>query len=103
MARERTTAINNHEQYKQAFDERGVKKIEQLRTPKFSEYPSNINAVDYTWKQGDSYWRLAYEFYGSSKYWYIIARFNDKPTEAHISIGEKILIPIDIKPLLRRA
>ena len=101
MYRKRGTAINNEEQYRDIFDERGVNSIEQLRTPKFSKLPENIDTIVHVWKQGDTFWKLSNKFYGLSKYWYIIAKFNAKPTEAHVSIGESILIPVDIKPLLR--
>ena len=44
----------------------------------------------YYWTAGDRYWKLAEQYYGHRNYWYIIARFNNKPTEAHIDIGEEI-------------
>ena len=99
--RRRGTGINNEEQYADIFEARGVRSIEQLRTPKFSELPKNIDTVVHVWKQGDTFWKLSNRYFGIPKYWYLIAKFNAKPTEAHISIGESILIPVDIKPLLR--
>ena len=99
--RRRGTGINNEEQYADIFEARGVRSIEQLRTPKFSELPQNIDTVVHVWKQGDTFWKLSNRYFGIPKYWYLIAKFNAKPTEAHISIGESILIPVDIKPLLR--
>ena len=50
----------------------------------------------HVWGVGDKYFKLAYEHYGDSQLWWIIAWFNKKPTEVHISAGEVILIP---KPL----
>jgi nucleoid-associated protein YgaU len=45
---------------------------------------------------GDKYYKLADAFYGDSRDWWVIAKFNQKPTESHVKIGDIILIP---KPL----
>ena len=94
--RRRGTGINNEEQYADIFEARGVRSIEQLRTPKFSELPQNIDTVVHVWKQGDTFWKLSNRYFGIPKYWYLIAKFNAKPTEAHISEGEEIKIPLNL-------
>lgn len=101
MSRERRKATNRNKQYKEVLEERGVDKIEQYRTPTLTEISSEISSFEYTWKFGDKFWQLAHSFYGNKKYWYIIAQFNNKPTESHLSIGDKIKIPYDLQEVLQ--
>ena len=57
---------------------------------------SLIIQIPHIWKSGDRYYKLAFEHYGNSSYWWIIAYFNNKPTESLIHVGDTIMIP---KPL----
>jgi nucleoid-associated protein YgaU len=57
---------------------------------------ARLDILTYVWSMGDRYYKLAYRFYGDSKDWWVIAKFNQKPTESHVKIGDIILIP---KPL----
>ena len=45
------------------------------------------------WKQADRFWKLADKFYNDPRYWWGIAEYNQKPTEALINIGDTIVIP----------
>lgn len=61
-------------------------------------YPSNrdlknLDVQPYTWKEGDSLFRLSHQFYNSYKHWEIIAVFNLKPTDALYRPGDIIYIP----------
>jgi len=100
----RNRATNSNEMYKNVLDERGVKQIEQFRTPtlKFPNEESfkEIRTVDYTWKQGDKFWRIASRRYGDPTLWWLIAQFNRKPTEGHLNPGDVIKIPIDVADAL---
>ena len=62
---------------------------------------SVIPSFTHQWSIGDSYAKLAYQYYGEPKYWYIIARFNDRPTEAEIVVGEIIFIPSSLSLALQ--
>jgi len=101
LSRTRRTAVNKSQQYKEVLDERGVEKIVQYRTPIIKEIPSSISSFEYVWKYGDKFWLLAHNIYGNKKYWYVIAQFNNKPTESHVSVGEKIKIPYDVQEVLQ--
>jgi nucleoid-associated protein YgaU len=95
----RRKAINREESYDQLFEDRGVKEIEQYSTPTL-KFPSDdevakIKYLNYTWKQGDRFWKLASLQYGDPSLWWIIAQFNKKPTEAHLNPGDVIKIPSD--------
>ena len=96
------TAYNDLLMYKSTLDKRGVKRIEQYRTPQLKDFDlSGIDYVFHSWGVGDMFWKLSVDFYGSPKYWYVIARFNNKPTEASLKIGEEIKIPLDLSIALQ--
>lgn len=91
---------NNLDLYSNFFKDRNVKFINVYETPTFI-YPdsneiSRIEIITYVWSMGDRYYKLADRFYGDSRDWWVIAKFNQKPTESHAKIGDIILIP---KPL----
>jgi nucleoid-associated protein YgaU len=100
----RTKGLNDAEMYKEVKDDRGVQEIVQFITPVFSfpleEDLKRIQTVDYTWNQGDQFWRLASKHYGDPKMWWVIAQFNRKPTEGHLSPGDVIKIPIELSVVL---
>lgn len=102
---DRTTLTNQHIMYRKKLKKRGVSKIEQYATPEFATIEQEdldaIEVYEYVWKLGDQFWRLAEAFYGSPEDWWMIAKFNRKPTEAHVKVGEIIKIPVDIAELLR--
>jgi hypothetical protein len=91
---------NDLDLYSNFFKERNVKFINSYETPNFiypdSEQMARLDILTYVWSMGDRYYKLAYRFYGDSKDWWVIAKFNQKPTESHVKIGDIILIP---KPL----
>lgn len=93
----RTIMKNGNSMYDNTFLERNVKFINQYETPTFI-YPNSknigkIKIEQHIWATGDRYYKLADKFYGSPQDWWIIAKFNNKPTESHVSIGDIILIP----------
>ena len=93
---------NNEELYENAFEERGVKGILQYTTPRFRtitpEMRSQLNREKYIWKISDSYQKLAQAYYGNPRYWWVLAWYNRKPTDALVKVGDTIRIP---KPLER--
>jgi len=100
----RITKINNNEFYSEFFEDRGVNYIEQYDTP-ILQYPtprqiSNLDLTYHLWKVGDRYYKLAHEFYGDSKWWWVIAWFNKKPTESHLSKGQTVIIPRPLEKVL---
>ena len=75
--------------------------VRQYVTPTF-DYPSDemlLNIGKYTshlWRVGDSFEKLASEHYGVPTLWWLIAFYNQKPTEHSIAIGERLVIPLDV-------
>jgi len=96
----RKIAINDVYQDDELFENRGVKSIEQHTTPTFKN-PSDqdLSRIDYElhyWVTGERFFKLAQKYYNDHRYWYIIARFNNKPTEAQVEEGEQIKIPTNL-------
>jgi nucleoid-associated protein YgaU len=49
--------------------------------------------IRHTWKLGDKFYKLAAKYYDDATSWWIIALYNSRPTEAHVRVGDVILIP----------
>ncbi len=101
----RRVLTNTNELYEKALEERNVNFIRQYSTPEMS-YPTveeikNLTRVRHIWKTGDRYFKLAIEYYNSAQYWWVIAMFNQKPTEADLSVGDLIYIPLPLQDILR--
>jgi len=102
--RKRTIATNDTLRDDDIFEKRGVEIVEQYTTPKLSN-PSQkeLNSISYTehyYVAGQRMFKLAQQYYGDQQYWYIIARFNNKPTEAQIEDGEILKIPTNLQQAL---
>ena len=100
----RTRALNDNEMYENVLDDRGVKQVIQYTTDELiypdEEERKRINVVKHFWTQGDKFWRLAYEYYGDQSLWYVIAQWNQKPTEGHLTPGDVIEIPTNLNVVL---
>jgi hypothetical protein len=95
---------NEEASYKRLLEERGLKLINHYDTPKF-KYPeqsdmSRFSTIQHIWKVGDRYYKLAYEYYSDPKMWWVIAFFNQKPTESHVNLGDTVYIPTPLETAL---
>lgn len=102
--RNREILKNTVELYEDTFRRRGVKFVKQYSTPNF-RFPTindtnKFQTIKHVWKTGDKYYKLADQYYGDSRDWWIIAKYNLKPTESHIQIGDIIEIPIPLVTIL---
>jgi hypothetical protein len=97
------------------YDSRSVTNISKLEMPNQIKTLRKINSVDiylspsyrllsdgdleaidfetHTWSRGDKFYTLAHTYYGDARYWWVIAMFNNTPTEHHLKLGQTILIP----------
>jgi hypothetical protein len=100
----RKIATNDVYQDEDLFEKRNVKVIEQYTSPKFSnpseEELRKIPHIEHYYVAGQRMFKLSQKYYGDQKYWYIIARFNNKPTEAQIEDGEILKIPTNLQQAL---
>ena len=63
--------------------------------------PENIRRKlsykEHYWSSSDMYYKLSYKYYGNKDSWWIIARFNGKPTESDLSVGDRLIIPYPLE------
>ena len=100
------TAIfrNDEEYYKELFDKRDVSLIRHYQTPILS-YPTaeevqRFSVVQHIWAVGDRYHKLAATHYKNPKFWWLIAWYNQAPTEAHLNLGDLVYIPMPLGRVL---
>ena len=96
---------NENEHYKKFFKERSVLLIRHYNTPRIS-YPSqkqinNLSVVQHVWAVGDRYYKLASNYYKNPKHWWLIAWYNQAPTEGHLKIGDLVYIPMPLERALQ--
>ena len=96
--------LNAEEQYQDTFDKRGINFIQQYSTPELS-HPTyqqilRLNRKSHVWKTGDRFYKLASTYYGNEKYWWIIAWYNQTPTEHHVEMGQILKIPTPLYKVL---
>ena len=95
---------NNTEYYEFLRRKRGVKNIVQQTTPILKQpsdlQRSQMNTTLHIWKYGDRLYKLANKYYGDSRYWWVIAWWNSFPTEASITLGTPLRIPLNLEQAL---
>lgn len=96
--------INKEKLYRTFFEDRGVKQVQQYGTRNLT-YPtrsqiSELDIVAHRWNYGDHYYRLAHESYGDSTLWWVIAFFNQRPTETTLKFGDIIYVPFPLEKIL---
>jgi hypothetical protein len=101
----RLKGVNKNRMYEKTFESRQVDEVKQYRTPVF-KYPTDeqLKRIDYiahTWHYGDQFYKLADKHYGDPTLWWVIAQYNQKPTEGHMEIGEQIKIPFPLARVLK--
>ena len=96
--------VNDKEAYKRFLKARGLKEITQYDTPTF-KYPSrndrrNFSTINHIWTTGDRYFKLASKYYSDASLWWVIAFYNQKPTETHVKLGDIIYVPVPLESIL---
>lgn len=102
---ERQVVLNEKEMYTDLFNKRNVLFIRHYKSPTFT-FPEKIDLariqiIEHIWSVGDRFSKLANLYYGDPRDWWVIAKYNKKPTEAHIKNGDVISIPTPISEVLR--
>lgn len=100
----RVVFLNTQEEYQRVFKERNTKFISQFKTGNLV-YPtvqeiSNLNIVNHMWSDGDRFWKLAAKYYKKPHLWWIIAWFNQMPTEGQVKRGDLLAIPLPLEKIL---
>ena len=100
----RKIITNNSEYYKPIRQSRGRKAIVQyatgkLKNPTIAER-GRIKTATHIWKYGDRLYTLAHQYYGDSRYWWVIAWWNAYGLETDIKTGAALSIPLNIEKAL---
>tara|TARA_R110000824_G_scaffold100061_1_gene237836 strand:+ start:299 stop:637 length:339 start_codon:yes stop_codon:yes gene_type:complete len=101
----RTIFFNQEPIYDTLFEERHVKGIRHYGTPRL-KYPTakemqKLAKKGHVWAVGDRFYKLSIENYGSAQYWWIIAMFNQLPTDTDVQVGTLIQVPLPLEKALR--
>ena len=96
--------LNDAQLYRQLLKKRGIKYVQQYSTPKLRlptfEEESTLTVVQRIWTVGDRYFKLANEYYGDPELWWVIAWYNQSPTESDISLGQTVYVPLPLEKIL---
>jgi len=90
--------------WEDVFEERGARSIRHYATAQYRPLTTKQRAslsIDQTiYGPGDRLDKISAQAYGTPIYWWVIARFNQKPTESHFAFGDKVLIPYPLTTIL---
>jgi len=93
---------NRNPLYDRMFEDRGVKFISQYGTSEFEPLTQaqkqSLAVEQVKWQTSSRLEKMASLHYGDPTYWWVIARYNQKPTDFHYNPGDVVYIP---KPLDR--
>ncbi len=100
----RNIFLNTREAYRRYLKKRGKENIIQYATGKF-KHPTakeslQLNVVNHIWQSGDKYFKLADQYYSDPEMWWVIALYNQKPTEFHVNAGDIIYVPTPLDVVL---
>lgn len=99
----RETKYNTGNLIQKILDRKNISGIKHYRSPDIilPTYLDKINIKTTTavWKRGDRLYKYAEKHYSNPELWWIIGLYNNKPTDAHFSIGDIFYIPIDLANL----
>ena len=100
----RVIRTNGEQIYQELLNGRGLKKVQQYTTPIFNKISANdvrkLQRVRHLWTVGDKLYKLANEYYRDPEMWWVIAWYNQKPTESHFKLGDVVLIPLPLEDIL---
>lgn len=99
----RKIKYNTEELIQKILDRKNILAIKHYGTPsiKIPTYLDKINiqTTSEIWKRGDRLYKYAEIYYSNPELWWIIALYNNKPTDAHFTIGEVFYIPTNLANL----
>ena len=96
---------NDNEEYKKKFFiDRNVNQIVHYDTAELF-YPDGdevgeLQNIKVRWGATSKLYNLAAQHYSDPAYWWVIAWYNKKPTEAHFKIGEIVYVPLPLEDVL---
>jgi hypothetical protein len=100
--RDRFVFSNSSELYENILRRKKITSLKQYGTASFSSLRAkrSIKTFPHVWTTGDRYYKLASTYFDNPRLWWIIALYNQKPTEGHLKKGDVLRIPVSINLLL---
>ena len=102
---DKTIFRNQNEEYDAIFEERDVSFIRHYGTSTMvvptSKQRANLIRQRHIWTTGDKFYKLALKYYNDPQYWWVIALYNEAPTETHLRVGDVLIIPLPLNEVLR--
>ena len=96
--------VNDNKLYSNYLKDKDLKFIRQYGKMKLNALAedelSDLTILDHIWKTGDKFYKLSLEYYGDTRYWWVIAFFNKKPMDNFCKVGEIINIPTPIEEVV---
>lgn len=94
------TKTLNTQEIEELLDSRGINKIIFYENFSFSKINKDEYAfVEHIWSRGDRLYKLGNRYYGDSNSFWLIALFNNKPTDADYKYGDIVQIPVNARNL----
>jgi len=93
--------FNRSQIYSELRKKRGVKQIKQFLTSNVRNLTFKdrfeLSTIRHTWTAGDRFYKLAYKYYNNVELWWVIAWYNQRPTENHVALGDILHIPFPVE------
>lgn len=100
---------NNDPVYQKFLQKLGATKIDHYGIVRFGDPRSEEFLRELSGKRqrifgiGDSLSKIAHEYYGDARLWWLLAWFNAKPTDFHCKVGDIIEIPFPLEEVMLHA
>ena len=97
--------LNNDRNYKNVFfKNRDIQETFQYDTPVIrfpnSDEIASLNNVLLVWGATDKLYNIAATYYGEGEYWWVIAWYNQRATEAEFQVGDQFYVPLPLESVL---
>lgn len=101
---QRKTVLNQNRLYTDLIKARGKNYLLHYGNPKNVSISiaqrATLNPITHIWQHNDKLWKIASKYYNKPKMWWVIAAYNEKPTDAHYVQGDIISIPYPLEKVL---
>ena len=107
MSRYNQTKVltNASDYYAPLRKSRDLKAVNQFETPILKnpgpKERSKLTKATHIWRYGDRFYKLAHQYYGNEKFWWVIAWYNSVPIEAALPVGTQLYIPLNLEEALK--
>jgi len=97
--------LNKNKDYKNTFyDKRDISQAFQYGVSQI-KYPSEqvraqLENIPLVWKSTDTLYNIAHQYYGFPDYWWVVAWYNKKASEAEFKVGDVYFVPLPLEDLI---